>query len=149
MTRNYKAPRRTTENIIAQSRIEHGMTQADLAQAIGTDQRMVSKWERGQFNVPVQMMRKISTVLDIPVEALINNVPERKRSPIKDIRRGKMTQAELADAIGVSQGLVSTYENGAHIPPETLNRIAEVLGVPVDAISPSDGAEGPNKPVKP
>lgn len=131
---NYNVQRRTTENAIARARIDKGMTQAQLAEAIGTDQRKVSEWERGVFDVPVSMLVRLSKVLGLPVESMLSEMPV-KDSSIAAARKAKgLTQVELARAIGVSQGLISTYEKGAHVPEKTLVRIVEVLGVRIDDI---------------
>lgn len=51
-------------------------------------------------------------------------------SAIKQARKGKMTQRELAKAIGKSFSSVQKYELGLATPPvHTLNKIADVLGV--------------------
>ena len=132
MPHDYNAPRRTTENAIARARIDKGMTQAQLAEAIGTDQRKVSEWERGVFDVPAAMLIRLSKVLGLPVESMLSEKPVRG-SPIAAARKANgLTQVELAKAVGVSQGLISTYEKGAHVPDKTLARIAEVLGVLID-----------------
>lgn len=47
-------------------------------------------------------------------------------STIKAIREKLgLTQAELADALGCSQGSVSFYENGKPIPPDTAGRLID------------------------
>lgn len=45
-----------------------------------------------------------------------------------------MKQDVLAEALGVSQQTISNIENGENIEPETLIKIAEVLGVTPEAI---------------
>ena len=141
MARNYNTPRKTTDNPIARARVEYGMTQEQLANVIGTDKRKVSEWERGTFSVPLPMMRKIANVLGLDLMELLEEQSKPDEpSPIAAARKAKgWTQTQLAKAIGISQGLVSTYEHGAHVPAETIKRIADVLCVGVDAIMPPDG----------
>lgn len=145
MARNYNTPRKTTDNPIARARVESGMTQEQLANIIGTDKRKVSEWERGTFIVPIPMMRKIADALGLDLMELLEEQSKPDTpSPIADARKAKgWAQTQLAKAIGVSQGLVSTYEHGAHIPTETLKRIADALDVDVDAITPPDGQKRP------
>lgn len=51
-------------------------------------------------------------------------------SAIKQARKGKMTQRELAEAIGKSFSSIQKYELGLATPPvHTLIKIADVLGV--------------------
>lgn len=53
---------------------------------------------------------------------------------IKDIRtRKKLTQAEVASALGVSSVVYSRYETGSRQPSiETLVQLADIFGVTVD-----------------
>ena len=45
----------------------------------------------------------------------------------------RMSQAQLADAVGVSRQAINTIENGRHDPSVTLAlRIAEALGVDIN-----------------
>lgn len=56
----------------------------------------------------------------------------RKISRIRELR--DMKQNVLAEALGVSQQTISNIENSEDIEPETLIKIAEVLGVTPEAI---------------
>ena len=48
-------------------------------------------------------------------------------------KRKGLTQIQLADQLGVSQRMITYYENEARRPPtQLLPQIAKVLGVPVD-----------------
>ena len=54
-------------------------------------------------------------------------------SELKRIRKEKkITQAELAEMVGVHTGTVSHWENGRQMPDTaTMQRVAEFLGVPI------------------
>lgn len=58
-----------------------------------------------------------------------------------------LTQAQLAELLGISQQSVASYEVGRlRIPASMLPRLAEVLAVPVDALlglKPANGKRGP------
>ena len=48
---------------------------------------------------------------------------------------GEMTQAELGDRIGVTRQTIAAIEQGKYSPTlETAFRIADVFGVPLDAV---------------
>jgi len=68
-------------------------------------------------------------------------------SRIAELRKARgLTQVEMAEALGVIQGVVSTYEVGrtrAH--PAVLLRLADILNVSVDEIL----GRGPRKQPKP
>jgi transcriptional regulator with XRE-family HTH domain len=53
---------------------------------------------------------------------------------IRRLREEKgMLQEDLADTLGISRQLVSSYENGHRIPPiKKLNKLAELFGVSTD-----------------
>ena len=147
MVRNYKAPRRSNDNPVAQARIKKGITQEQLATMIGVDKRQISAWELGRFMPSVATLQKIADALDMDLVELVKAQPEKKKcSPIALVRREKgMSQGQLAKAVGVSQGLISTYETGANMPSEeVLQAIANALCVPVSEISASEPEKGPN-----
>ena len=49
--------------------------------------------------------------------------------------RAGLTQAALAEAVGVSRKTINTVENGVFVPSTLLAlKIARVLGVPVEAV---------------
>ena len=50
-------------NLIAQSRTQRGMTQVQLASALGTSQSAVNRIESGKQNISLEMMARISEVL--------------------------------------------------------------------------------------
>ena len=61
---------------------------------------------------------------------------ERLVSRLKAVRSERgLTQAELAEAIGVSRKTINTVENGVFVPSTTLAlKLARALGQPVEAL---------------
>jgi len=63
-------------------------------------------------------------------------MPERLANRLKE-RRGELglTQAELAERVGVTRKTVNTVENGVFTPSAMLAlKLAEALNVPVEAL---------------
>jgi putative transcriptional regulator len=63
--------------------------------------------------------------------------PTRVTNSIRSLRfaHGEMTQAELADRIGVTRQTVIAIEQGRYSPSlEIAFRIARVFGVPLDGV---------------
>ncbi len=63
--------------------------------------------------------------------------PTRVTNEIRALRftHGEMTQAELADHIGVTRQTVAAIEQGKYSPTlELAFQIARVFGVPLDAV---------------
>ena len=53
---------------------------------------------------------------------------------IRELRiQRKLTQVELANRLGVSKSVISSYENGIHLPPyDILIRLSSIFGVSCD-----------------
>lgn len=53
---------------------------------------------------------------------------------IRELRNQRgLTQVELAAVLGVSKSVISSYENGIHLPPyDILTRLSELFGVSCD-----------------
>jgi putative transcriptional regulator len=61
--------------------------------------------------------------------------PTRVTNSIRSLRfaNGEMTQADLADRVGVTRQTIIAIEQGKYSPTlETAFRIAQVFGVPLD-----------------
>lgn len=77
-------------NFIYTLRTEKGMTQQDLAKALGVTPAAVSKWENGSSKPRYEMLLKLAEILDVSSEELINGektdeqpVPEVSDNPPK------------------------------------------------------------------
>jgi DNA-binding XRE family transcriptional regulator len=70
-------------------------------------------------------------------KAVVDRLAERE-NPIRVLRDWRaMTQAELAVAIGITQGYLSDLEAGKRKGPVALHqKIAQALGVPIDLLLP-------------
>ena len=143
MPHDYNAPRRSNDSPIAKARQAKGMTQTQLADAIGANQRQVSDWELGRLAISAATIKRIAAVLDMDVSELLDFASEKQgHSIIATARRKKgMTQIEFAKAISVSQTLISKLETGLYpISPEVQRRISEVLDIPIDSLAPHEAA---------
>ncbi len=63
-------------------------------------------------------------------------MPERLDNTLRAAREEKgWTQAQLADAIGVSRKTVNTVENGVFVPSTIIAlKLAQALGQPVESL---------------
>ena len=61
---------------------------------------------------------------------------ERLESTLKEVREAHgLTQAQLAEAIGVSRKTINTVENGVYVPSTVIAlKLARALGEPVEAL---------------
>lgn len=69
--RDYTLPRRTNDSLIAQARIAKGLTQAQLAEAIGVKPTQIANWEQGTRKPKVGALMKIADALGIDWTTLI------------------------------------------------------------------------------
>lgn len=71
--------------------------------------------------------------------------PTQVTNTIRSLRfaRGEMTQAELADAVGVTRQTIIAIEQGRYSPSlEMAFRIAYLFGRPLDDVFQFPGSEG-------
>ena len=71
MTDYRQAPRRTNDSPIAAARIDKGMTQKQLADALGTGQSLVARWETGGRVPKMQTLQRIAAALGVEWTELI------------------------------------------------------------------------------
>ena len=135
MPHDYAAPRRFNDSPIAKARFAKGMTQKELADAIGAKQAQISAWERGAIPPSVDVLVRIASALDIDVVKLMTP-RNQSNNNIKELRTAKgLTQVELAKILGIAQSTYSAYESGANeFSEEMLQRIADALEISVDDI---------------
>lgn len=87
---------RTLGTHVALLRKQRGMTQAELARALGVSQQTVFAYELGERRISVLILAKLSKVFSIPVEQLMGMtrpvpLPKRRLSP-KAMRHGERIQ---------------------------------------------------------
>ncbi len=63
--------------LIRKKRIEKGLTQLELADAMNLDYQYISRVERGLISPTLFWMTKLSSALNIPFSDLINEFEER------------------------------------------------------------------------
>lgn len=61
----------TIKNAIAQKRIEHGLTQKELAEKIGCYPKDVCRWENGVRTPTAESLVKIAKALDCTLDDLV------------------------------------------------------------------------------
>ena len=69
--RDYTLPRRTNDSLIAQARLAKGLTQAQLAEAIGVKPTQIANWEQGTRKPKIDALMRIGDALGIDWTTLI------------------------------------------------------------------------------
>ncbi|MBU2713161.1 helix-turn-helix transcriptional regulator [Zooshikella harenae] len=142
---------------IKQARTEAGLTQQDLAEKCGVTTAAVSRWEspdEGTRTIPrLYHITEISSATGVPTIEFLKHLEDPPSlndslndSTLEDVLntslwnkirsarvQAKLTQADLAEACGVSRGAVANWESSKKLDKKpklsTLRRIAEVTGV--------------------
>lgn len=74
MMNGRKAPRRRgTQSPITSARMAAGMTQAQLAQAIGVKPQQVGNWERGLRNPKIDALQRMADALGCDLSDLMES----------------------------------------------------------------------------
>lgn len=117
--------------LIRDARRHKGMTQADLADLLGTSQGAVTRIEAGKQNLSLDMLAKIGDALDSEFVSLGHSGPQhlrivggRKLSGSIDVKTSKNAAVALLCASVLNRGR-TTLRGIARI--EEVNRILEVL----------------------
>ena len=75
---------------VAQLRKDHGLTQVQLAQALGISQQMVASYEVGRRRIPVSMLQALAKALSVEVDMLLGDESAKaraKRGPVPTLAR--------------------------------------------------------------
>jgi UDP-N-acetylglucosamine 1-carboxyvinyltransferase len=124
---NYK---RRIGSLVQETRVRRGMTQSQLAEALGTSQSAVNRIEKGGQNVSLEMLARIGEVLSSEIVSL-NTLGSNLRinggkrlSGSIEVKTSKNAAVALLCAALLNKG-TTTLRRVARI--EEVNRIIEVL----------------------
>lgn len=69
-------------------RKNNGYTQKQLAEAVGVTQQAVAKWETDKASPDPEMLQKISSILNVTVDSLLDGAtPKDKSKMTKDLNK--------------------------------------------------------------
>lgn len=116
--------------LIQETRMQRGMTQSELASALGTSQSAINRIEKGGQNVSLEMLARIGEVLSSEIISLNSGGPNlqvnggKKLSGTVEVKTSKNAAVGLLCAALLNKG-TTTLRRVARI--EEVNRIIEVL----------------------
>lgn len=120
---------------IRRLRRERGMTQQELAKAVGVSQASLANWEVGKTRPRSGSVERLADALGVAMRDLADGPGRGAGADAvgRNVRwyreRRGMTQGELADKAGVSPSAVSNCERGKSTPlAGTLGAVAKALG---------------------
>ncbi len=113
-----------------------GLTQAELANLVELSLPTIARIESGESDPKSKDLAKLSIALGTSVSYLMGETDEsmgmRLGERIKKARKGKGTQAELAEQIGVHEMTIRRWESGERYPDaDMLQKLAAALGTSV------------------
>lgn len=129
--------------IAKQMRLERGVSQEDIALAIGVSQTTISRYETNKRNISYMDLREIARALRYD---LIFKASDRKSEytyrarrdqyVIKAMRlRRALSTREMAEKLNVNNSTISNYETGRRrISQETMKMIAYKLDFDIDIL---------------
>ena len=89
MTQDEKDYFKVLGSRVAQLRKDHGLTQVQLAEALGISQQMVASYEVGRRRIPVSMLQSLAHALSVDLDGLLGSTTKSsaKRGPMPVLAR--------------------------------------------------------------
>ncbi len=117
------------------TRVRADLTQAELADLVGTIGSQISRYERGSAQPSVKTIQKLAAALEIAPAVLFAKLEDDERK-LSDLRvSAGMTQADVANALELNDGNYSAIERGElGLTPELAQRLADTFGVAYDQL---------------
>lgn len=127
-------------------RIDNDLLQKDIAEIIGANKNTYPHWESGLYEIPLDMMDKLSNYYKVSIDyltGLSNDKGEKSRKYDSVIlpkrlysvrKRNNLSQEKMGLMLGgMSQMKLSRYENGiTNIPFSSLYLLAKTFDVSLD-----------------
>ena len=100
-------------NILKYLREEQSLSQDDLASALGLSRQTISKYENGETNFTLDIIKKLSQFFDVDYSCFIDNKPPVR--PEYNIIEGKKATEEQEIRIDIPQENISKFKQ--NLPP--------------------------------
>jgi len=102
---------------IAEARERAGISQAQLAEKLGTTQPRIAYWERKAVNMRSDVLAKIAQTLKVSTDVLLGRKPPKAGKPIGKAGQlfdaiSKLPRRQQAKVISVLQPFVEKHVNG-------------------------------------
>ena len=127
-------PPRTLGERLRAWRLERGLERRDVAAMLGVRPATCGRWERDQKRPAIQLMPGVLMLLGPGASATRKSLPEERLLSARQLLG--LTQAGLAEKLGVDRGTVGDWERGVRLPAE--ERLAAVEAL----LSPGGGKPG-------
>ena len=118
-------PPRTFGERLKAWRSERGLEQRDVAAMLGVRPATAGRWERDQRRPAIKLMPRILALLGPGSCATPKSLPEERLLSAR--RLLGLSQAGLAEKLGVDRGTVGDWERGVRLPAEERLAAVEAL----------------------
>ena len=115
-------PPRTLGERLRAWRLQRGLEQRDVAAMLGVRPATYGRWERDQKQPAIKLMPGVLTLLGPGSSATEKSLPEERLLSARQLLG--LSQAGLAEKLGVDRGAVSDWERGVRLPSD--ERVAAV-----------------------
>lgn len=128
---------------LSKRRLELGLRQRDVAEALGLDKSTPAAWEEGRRNPSPHHLPPLLALLQITPEEAEEHIQVSRRSPKKPAQKERgptwlynrrrsrqLSQTELSGMLGIDASFVSRMESGlVNVPLSVFAEYAIILGV--------------------
>ncbi len=125
---------------LSKRRKEAGLTQSDLAQSLGVSQSQVSNYETSG-EIPTRLLEPWADAIGCTTKDIQFSPPSDESvmnlTLLERRKEAGLTQSDLAQSLGITQGQVSNYEISGEIPLSLLRAWASTIGCTIDDLIPS------------
>ena len=124
-------------NRLKELRKEKGVTQAEVAKIINTNQSQYGKYENGKTNLSLETSKILANYFDVSVPYLLGLEPEVPYSKILTpfqllVKDSKLSLKEISEETGIVYSTLSGYNQGIRTPKKKNAQIlADYFGVSI------------------
>lgn len=126
-------------NRLKKLRKEKGLTQADLAKVLNTNQSQYGKYENGKTNLSIENAQILSEFFGVTLSYLLGFdddsciVGSKKMTPFQSLVRDRdLSLKEISEATGIGYSTVGNYNQGSRIPnARNAQILSEYFGVSI------------------
>ena len=126
-------------NRLKKLRKEKGLTQADLAKVLNTNQSQYGKYENGKTNLSLENAKILAEYFGVSTPYLLgldddsSTDESRKMTPFQSLVRDRgISLKEISEATGIGYSTVGNYNQGIRIPnARNAQLLSEYFGVSI------------------
>lgn len=115
-------------------RMDKNMTQQELAKILKISSSTIGMYEQNRRSPDIETLKLIADYFQCSTDYLLGKNDIENMNRLSLLRKShNMSQAELAEKLGVTQQTISKYENGSREPDtETLKLLSSIFNVSID-----------------